>query len=93
MITVLTSVWIGVAVLAIASWIWAMVASYREDDTVHLAAGEEMEIEKQVRNEQRMKMIERWRMTLSVSTVVGGMLVLAIYIYQGFNQSTVSAFR
>ena len=89
MITVLTGVWICVATLAIGTWVWAMIASYREDDTVHLAAGEEGEITKQANNDQRMKMIERWRMMLSVSTVVGGLLVLGIYIYQGFTQTGV----
>lgn len=87
MITVLTGIWICVAVLAIATWIWAMVASYREDDTVHLAVGEEGEIDKQVKNADRMKKIERWRMALSLSTVVGGLLVLGLYIYQGFTQT------
>jgi len=93
MITVLTGVWICVAVLAIATWVWAMIASYREDDTVHLADGEEGEIDRQIRNEQRMRMIERWRMALSLSTVIGGVLVLGLYIYQGFTQSGTSAFR
>lgn len=93
MISVLTSVWIAVAALAMATWVWAMIASYREDDTVHLAAGEEIEIERQIKNEQRMKKIERWRMSLSLSTVIGGLLVLGLYIYQGFTQTGVSAFR
>ena len=89
MITVLTGVWICVAALAIATWVWAMISGYREDDTVHLAAGEEAEIDKQVRNAERMKTIERWRTMLSVSTVVGGVLVLGLYIYQGLTQSGV----
>lgn len=93
MISVLTGVWIAVATLAMATWVWAMIASYREDDTVHLAAGEEIEIERQIKNEQRMKKIERWRMSLSLSTVIGGLLVLGLYIYQGFTQTGVSAFR
>lgn len=87
MITVLTGVWICVAALAIATWIWAMIIGYREDDTVHLAAGEEGEIVKQVLNEQRMKAVERWRMALSLSTVIGGVLVLGLYIYQGLTQT------
>ena len=88
MITILTSIWIGVACLAIGTWVWAMIQGYREDDTVHLAAGEEAEIDKQVRNAQRMKSIERWRMLLSLSTVIGGVLVLGLYIYQGLTQTT-----
>jgi len=87
MMTVLTGIWIAVAVAAIVTWIVAMIASYREDDTVHLAAGEETEIDKQVRNEVRMKSIERWRMGLSLSTVIGGVLVLGLYIYQGLTQT------
>jgi len=93
MITVLTVVWITVATLAIATWLWAMIASYREDDTVHLADGEEGEVAKQARNDTRMKSIERWRMVLSLSTVVGGVLVLGVYIYQGLTQSGASAFK
>ena len=85
-LTVLTFVWVAVALMAIATWVWGMLASYREDDTVHLAAGEELEIDRQIRNEQRMKVIERWRMMLSLSTVIGGVLVLGIYIYLGITQ-------
>ena len=87
MITVLTGVWICVAALAIATWVWAMIIGYREDDTVHLAPGEEAEIDKQVRNAKRMKSIERWRMALSLSTVVGGVFVLGLYIYEGLTQT------
>ena len=87
MFTVLTGIWACVAVLAIGAWVWAMIASYREDDTVHLAAGEEGEVLKQARNDQRMQAIERWRMGLSLSTVVGGMLVLGLYIYNGLTQT------
>lgn len=87
MITVLTGIWIAVAVAAIVTWVIAMIASYREDDTVHLGAGEEVEVDRQVRNEARMKSIERWRMGLSLSTVIGGVLVLGLYIYQGLTQT------
>jgi len=93
MMTVLAGVWAGVALLAIITWVWAMIASYREDDTVHLAVGEEVEIDKQVRNEQRMKAIERWRTALSLSTVIGGVLVLGLYIYQGLMQPGVTPLR
>jgi len=87
MITVLTGVWVALAALAIATWVFGMIAGYREDDTVHLAVGEESEIARQVKNESRMKVIERWRMALSLSTVVGGVLVLGLYIYQGLTTS------
>ena len=93
MITVLTSVWIAVAALALATWLYGMLASYREDDTVHLAAGEETEIAKQVRNDARMKAIERWRTALSLSTVIGGALVLGLYIYQGLTQQGVTPLK
>jgi len=87
MITVLTGVWVALAALAVVTWVFGMIAGYREDDTVHLAAGEESEIARQVKNESRMKVIERWRMALSLSTVVGGVLVLGLYIYQGLTTS------
>ena len=92
-LTVLTFSWIAVAVSTIAVWVWGMLASYREDDTVHLAAGEEVEIDRQIVNEKRMKTIERWRMALSLSTVIGGVLVLGIYIYLGIMQPGTTAFR
>ena len=83
MITVLTSVWVALAALAIGTWVYSTIASYREDDTVHLAAGEEGEIQRQMRNEKRMRSIEKWKMGLSVTTVVSGLLVLGLYIYEG----------
>ena len=91
--TVLTFIWIVIAALAITTWVWGMIASYREDDTVHLAAGEEAEIDKQVQNDRRMKAIVRWRTPLSLSTVIGGVLVLGLYIYQGLTQTGVTPLR
>jgi hypothetical protein len=86
MFMVFTGIWAAVAIAAIITWIVAMFASYREDDTVHLAAGEENQINEQVRNASRMKAIERWRMGLSVTTVVGGVIVLGFYLYLGLTQ-------
>ena len=87
MMMVLTGIWVVLAVGAIITWVVAMFASYREDDTVHLAAGEENEIARQVKNEVRMKAIERWRMALSLSTVIGGVLTCwELYIYMGLTQ-------
>ena len=86
MLMVLTGIWIVIAVLAIGVWIYGILTSYREDDTVHLGPGEETEIDRQIQTEKRMKTIERWRMPLSLSTVIGGVLVLGLYIYQGLMQ-------
>ena len=87
MFMVIAGIWGVVALATVIIWVVAMMASYREDDTVHLAAGEEGEIARQVKNEGRMKSIERWRMALSLSTVLGGLVVLGLYIYMGLTQS------
>jgi len=86
MFMVVTGIWGVIAVATIIIWVVAMMASYREDDTVHLGAGEEVEVDRQVRNESRMKVLERWRMTLSLSTVIGGLVVLGLYFYLGLTQ-------
>jgi hypothetical protein len=88
MITILTSLWVALAASAIAMWVYATIASYREDDTVHLAAGEEGQIDRQVRNEKRMKTIEKWKTGLSVTTVVSGLVVLGLYLYMGLAHGT-----
>jgi len=92
MITILTSLWIALAAIAIATWVYSTIASYREDDTVHLAAGEEGQIARQVRNEKRMQAIERWKMGLSITTVVSGLVVLGLYLYMGLAHGS-EAFR
>ena len=92
MITILASGWMALAAIAIATWVYSTIAGYREDDTVHLAAGEEGQIDQQVRNEKRMKMIDRWKMGLSITTVVSGLMVLGLYLYMGLAHGS-EAFR
>jgi hypothetical protein len=87
MMTVLTLLWVLVAALATAVWVWGIIAGYREDDTVHLADGEEGEIRHQVQTEHLMHKIERWRTALSLSTVIGGVVVLGLYVYLGLTQT------
>ena len=92
MITVLTSLWIALAAIATATWVYSTIVGYREDDTVHLGAGEEGEIDRQIRNEKKMKAIERWKTGLSLTTVVSGLIVLGLYIYMGLSHGS-EAFR
>lgn len=84
MISVFTMLWAALAVAAICVWVYGVLVGYREDDTVHLAAGEEGEIVKQAKTGERLAVINKWRNVLSLSTVVGGVLVLGLYLYDGF---------
>jgi uncharacterized membrane protein len=77
-------VWV---ILAIATLVLALVRkmiSASEEDLIHLGPGEERHIPEQVALAAKLKMIDRWGKTLTVITVLVGLAMAAVYLYQAF---------
>ena len=53
-------------------------------DVVHLGAGEEKEIPKQVSLARKMDAIDRWGKTMTVITAVIGLGLATAYLYQAW---------
>lgn len=56
--------------------------SMREDDYLHLSAGEERLIPQQVATFRKIGAIDRWGVTMTIVTVVLGLALAALYLYQ-----------
>jgi hypothetical protein len=73
---------LGLATLALA--LYRIILALHEDDYVHLAAGEERLIPGQVAAFRKLGLIDRWGVILTVATVVFGLALGALYLYEVF---------
>ena len=75
---------LGTATLALA--LYRKFVSMREDDYLHLSAGEERYIPQQVRTFHTLGVIDKWGVTMTIVTVVMGLGLAALYLYQAAMQ-------
>ena len=71
---------LGFATLALA--LYRKFVSMREDDYLHLAAGEQRLIPQQVATFHKLGSIDRWGVSLTIATVAFGLALAAVYLYQ-----------
>jgi hypothetical protein len=71
---------LGVATLALA--LYRKFVSMREDDYVHLSAGEERLIPQQVATFKKIGAIDRWGIIMTIVTVAFGLALAALYLYR-----------
>jgi len=71
---------LGVATLALA--LYRKFVTMREDDYLHLAAGEERLIPQQVATFRRIGVIDKWGITMTIVTVILGLALAGLYLYQ-----------
>jgi hypothetical protein len=75
-------IWACLAAVVLVLAATRYFAGRHEDDTIHLGPGEEKLITKQQAALGFVNRIETWGQTLTVVTVVGGLLIAAAYLYQ-----------
>jgi hypothetical protein len=75
-------------VLGIATVILAIyrqiLSAHNENDVVHLGAGEEKEIPRQVSLARKMDMIDRWGKTMTIIIALIGLGLATAYLYQAW---------
>jgi hypothetical protein len=84
--TIYTSVW---AVLALGLVMLAVVRKVKarsEDDTVHLSSANWSVVEKQQTVAHFMEQMDRWGLILTFVTVAYGLALLAVYLYNIWEQ-------
>jgi len=81
-VTTLVIFWaiLGFATLALA--LYRKFVSMREDDYLHLSAGEERLIPQQVATFRKIGSIDKWGITITIVTVALGLALAALYLYQ-----------
>lgn len=77
--------WVVLAVAVIGLIIYRRFVSAGEDDMIHVAeAGEAVISAHQVTVAQKLDQIDKWGKTLTVVTVVYGLALAGIYVYQSW---------
>lgn len=71
---------LGLATLALA--LYRKFVSMGEDDYLHLSAGEERLIPQQIATFHKIGTIDRWGVSMTIVTVVLGLALAALYLYQ-----------
>ena len=71
---------LGFATLGLA--LYRKLISLKEEDYLHLAPGEEKLILKQEALAHRLNVVDRWGETLTVVTLVFGLILAGAYMYQ-----------
>jgi len=77
---------LGLVVVGLALY-RKLTVVHEEPDLVHLAAGEERDIPHQVELAHKLDVVDRWGKTLTVVTVVTGLVLAAIYLYGAFEKA------
>jgi hypothetical protein len=76
---------LAVMALAVIALIVARkLVSSSEDDTLHVMEGDAAMIPQQQAIAQKLEMIDRWGKSLTVVTVVFGLIVGGLWVYQGW---------
>ena len=84
-LTAVVSVWVALGVVTLALALYRKMLSQSETDVIHLGAGEEREIPKQVSLAAKLRVIDRWGKGLTVAVVLIGICLGIGYLYLAFN--------
>jgi hypothetical protein len=77
----LAIVWIALALVVLALFLWRQAIARNEDDSLHVMHGSSAI---QTSLSQKLDVIDKWGKILTVITVVMGLLIAAGYIYGQF---------
>jgi len=77
-------IWVILAIATLGLALYRKLISASEEDLIHLGPGEDRQIPEQVALAARLKVVDRWGKALTVITVVIGLAVAAVYLYQAF---------
>ena len=84
-VTLVVALWavLGIATLVLAVY-RRVLSAHNENDMVHLGAGEEKEIPRQVSLARKMDAIDNWGKTMTVIIAVIGLGLATTYLYQAW---------
>jgi hypothetical protein len=76
--------WALMAAAVLALVVWRKVVASKEDDNIHVLDGGSASISQQTVVAQKLDQIDKWGKTLTVITVVFGLVLAAAFVYQGW---------
>jgi hypothetical protein len=75
------AVWIVLALVVLALFVWRQSIARNEDDSLHVMHGA---LAPQTAVAQKLDVIDKWGKILTVITVISGLLIAAAYVYGQF---------
>jgi hypothetical protein len=82
MMTPFVVIWTAIAAATLGLALYRKLISSREDDIVYLGVGEQFHIPQQQALAARLDAIDKWGKTLTVISLVLGLALGAVYLYQ-----------
>ena len=76
--------WLILGIVTASLALYRKFVSLKEDDYLHLSPGGEPLVDKQAALAHKMDVIDKWGETLTVITVVFGIVLAGIYLYQAW---------
>ena len=76
------------ALTVLALFIWRKSVARNEDDQLHVLAGGAQVAAQQTAVSQKLELIDKWGKILTVVTVVYGLVVGGLYLYQSWIQNS-----
>jgi len=83
-LTALIVIWAVLAIATLGLALYRKLVSASEEDLIHLGPGEERQIPEQVALAAKLSAIDRWGKILTVITIVIGLALAALYLYQAW---------
>jgi hypothetical protein len=77
-------IWMVLAIATLVLALYRKLISASEEDLIHLGPGQESQIPEQVALATKLKAVDYWGKILTVITVMAGMAMAAVYLYQQF---------
>jgi hypothetical protein len=76
--------WVALALVVIGLIVYRRIVSAGEDDFIHVSDVGGSMASQQVALAQRLEQIDKWGKTLTAVTVVYGLILGAVYVYQSW---------
>ena len=77
-----TALWAVLALGVLALFLWRRSVASHEDDQIHMS--DQVGLAQQAAVAEKLDRIDKWGKTLTVVTILFGLLLAVIYIYQGW---------
>ena len=81
--------WAGLTAVVLALALIRFIVSRQEDDNIHLGSDQDAAISKQINVSMKLQTLDRWGKSLTVVSLVSGLLIAAIYLNQVFQGSLI----
>ena len=72
--------WITFGLVVLGLAIYRKMVASKEEDWLHLAAGEEQVVGQQIQIAERLKVIDRWGIWLTVVLAIYGLIIGSIFV-------------